>query len=292
MADKNEELRPSSEVEPETAAPRRPFPTAGDLLAMLGIVLGMQIVVGVAMQLAGLFLSAPPSGTEPERQGALLALTYTASMLPAFLLVLWYRRIRGAGGPVGRFSRKGLNPALLAWAFLFMLAVGVVCEPLFALLPEPAEVDLGRGVWTLLSVIVAAPVLEELLCRGVVLEAVRSRWGVMAAWLFSSLFFGVLHGDPTLVINAFVIGLILGYIYLATDSLWASMLLHGLNNAAAYALMAAGWSGTPLSEAVGSRALYALLYVGALIVTGVSARMVWRRLRKLKTGDEKEPAAQ
>lgn len=282
------ELRP----EAEASRPRRPFPTVGDLLAMLGIVLGMQIVVGAAFLVVGLFLDVPLSEMAPRQRGAFLALSYVASMLPAWLLVLYYRRVRGGEGSVGRFSRKGLNPVLLAWAFVFMLAVSVVCEPLFALLPAPATPDLGRGIWTLLSVVVAAPVLEELLCRGVVLEAVRSRYGTVAAWLLSSLFFGVLHGDPTLVLNAFVIGLILGYIYLVTESLWASMILHALNNAVAYALMAAGRSDTLLSEAVGSRTLYAVLYIGALAVTAVSARMVWRTLRGPAAGAEKEPGEQ
>ena len=290
MEEKNSapELRP----EAEASGSRRPFPTIGDLLAMLGIVLGMQLVVGATSLVVGLFLDVPPAEMAPRQQGAFLALSYVASMLPAWLLVLCYRRARGGRGSAGRFSRKGLNPVLLAWAFVFMLAVSVVCEPLFALLPAPATPDLGRGIWTLLSVVVAAPVLEELLCRGVVLEAVRSRYGTVSAWLLSSLFFGVLHVDATLVLNAFVIGLILGYIYIATESLWASMVLHALNNAAAYALLAAGRSDMLLFEAVGSRTLYALLYIGALAVTVVSARMVWRTLRRPATGAEKEPGAQ
>lgn len=277
------------------AAESRPggsFPTVGDFFAMLGIVLGMQFVVGAVALAAGFFSGSAVDASDPALRGARLAAVYVASMLPAYLLVLAYRHYRGGRGPVGRFALSGWNPALLVWAFVFMLAVGVVCEPLFDLLPEPADADLGRGGWTLFSVLVAAPVLEELLCRGVVLESLRGRYGTVAAWFFSSLFFGVLHGQLLLAVNAFVIGAILGYIYLVTGSLWASMLLHALNNAAAYLLMAAGLSDTLLIDLVGSRTLYAIIYIGALAVTAVSAWMMRRTLSRLRAGAEKEPAAQ
>lgn len=279
---------------PAAAEPRPGglFPTAGDFLAMLGIVLGMQIAVGVVAAAVGFFSGFSGDAPDPGRQGAWLAAVYAASMLPAYVLVLVYRRFRGGRGPVGRFAFGGWNPMLLVWAFVFMLAVGVVCEPLFALLPEPADTDLGRGGWALFSVLVAAPVLEELLCRGVVLESLRSRYGTVPAWFFSSLFFGVLHGQLLLAANAFVIGLILGYVCLVTGSLWASMILHALNNAMAYLLMAAGLNDKLLTELVGSRTLYVVIYIGALAVTVVSAWMMRRTLRRLRAGAEKEPAAQ
>lgn len=292
MTDKNRD-RNFSAAPPESGAPAsggRPFPTVGDLLAMLGIVLGLQIVAGVLA--AGFFADTPLADMEPARRGAFMAATYVASMLPAFLAVLWYRRARGGRGPIGRFSRRGIDPVLLAWAFVFMVSACVVCEPLFALLPEPRGVDMGRGVWALLSVVVAAPVLEELLCRGVVLESMRSRYGVAAAWFGSSLFFGVLHGEPVLVVNAFVVGSILGYVCIVAESLWASMILHAANNAVAYALMVSGREATMLSDMVGSRTLYAVLYAGALAVTLLSARMLWRTLRRFGAGKEKDPDAQ
>ena len=119
-----------------------------------------------------------------------------------------------------------------------------------------------------------------------------SRYGVAPAWFFSSLFFGVLHGEPLLVANAFVIGLILGYVYVATGSLWASMILHAMNNVVAYLLMVAGLSDTLMIELVGSRTLYVIIYISALLVTAVSAWMMWRTLRGLGSGAKKEPEVQ
>ena len=252
---------------------RRKFPTVGDMLALLGIGLGAQIVVGTA---AVLFMLLAGHGfdykaMEPAALGKLMAALYFCSMS----LVL------AGSGPWARFSVRGLNPALLLWAFVLIFAVGVVLEPLLTLLPE-LSLNVGRGFWTILSLVVFAPVFEELICRGVVLSSLRARYGVVTAWLVSSLFFGVLHGQPAQVIGASVIGLILGYVYLATDSMWSVMILHALNNAVAYLAMVTGHGNALLIELVESRTLYVLIYIAALALTAVSGYMMLRTLRRMK----------
>ena len=274
-------------AEPLPAAPaKKSFPTLGDLFAMLGIALGMQIVAGLVLTVALAVMGKLSEVWSPEQQGAITAATYLLSMLPAYLLVLLYCRMRGGSVCIGRFSMRGLNPVLLGWGFLFIMAAGVVCEPLFAVLPAPPDLDFGRGLWAVLTLIVAAPVLEELLCRGAVLGMLRTRFGVVASWLLSSLFFGVLHVHPMLVVNAFVIGLILGYIYLVSESLWATMALHALNNTVAYFMMISGRGDILLMDMIGSRGLYVSVYIGAVVVTALSAWMVWRKLRRLKEAAE------
>ncbi len=253
------------------------------MLALLGIGLGAQIVVGTA---AVLFMLLAGHGfdykaMEPAALGKLMAALYFCSMSLVLAGILYYRRARGGSGPWARFSVRGLNPALLLWAFVLIFAVGVVLEPLLNLLPE-LSLNVGRGFWTILSLVVFAPVFEELICRGVVLSSLRARYGVVTAWLVSSLFFGVLHGQPAQVIGASVIGLILGYVYLATDSMWSVMILHALNNAVAYLAMVTGHGNALLIELVESRTLYVLIYIAALALTAVSGYMMLRTLRRMK----------
>ena len=170
-----------------------------------------------------------------------------------------------------------------------MFAVGVVIEPLLRLMPE-LSLEVGRGFWTILSLVIFAPIFEELICRGVVLGSLRGKFGVTTAWLVSSLFFGVLHGQPVQVINATVIGLVLGYVYLATDSLWSVMILHALNNAVAYLALATGHGNALLIDLVGGRTLYVLIYIAALALSAVSGYMMLRTLRRMKEA-EKNPSA-
>ena len=226
---------------------------------------------------------------EPAALGKVMAALYFCSMSITLAGILYYRRARGGSGPWARFSARGLDPALLLWAFVLMFAVGVVLEPLLRLMPE-LSLEVGRGFWTILSLVIFAPIFEELICRGVVLGSLRGKFGVTTAWLVSSLFFGVLHGQPVQVINATVIGLVLGYVYLATDSLWSVMILHALNNAVAYLALATGHGNALLIDLVGSRTLYVLIYIAALALSAVSGYMMLRTLRRMKEA-EKNPSA-
>ena len=248
---------PAAELRPG----RRKFPTVGDLFAMLGIAFGAQIVVGTAAMVFLLFAGhgLDFKSLEPAALGKVMAALYFCSMSITLAGILYYRRARGGSGPWARFSARGLNPALLLWAFVLMFAVGVVLEPLLRLMPE-LSLEVGRGFWR---------------------HVAPGSFGVV---------FGVLHGQPVQVINATVIGLVLGYVYLATDSLWSVMILHALNNAVAYLALATGHGNALLIDLVGSRTLYVLIYIAALALSAVSGYMMLRTLRRMKEA-EKNPSA-
>lgn len=279
---------PAGPTAGDAAKPKSRFPTFGDLLAMLGIAFVAQILVGVVGRLVLWGAGAQPQS--PTLLGRMMALFYFVSMALTLGGVLYYRHVRGGRGRWARFSLRGLNPTLLLWSFVLIFAVGVVLEPLLRVLPE-LTLDVGRGFWTMLSLIVLAPLFEELLCRGVVLGSLRERYGVAIAWLVSALFFGVLHVQPVQVVNATVVGLILGYVYLSTDSLWSSMILHALNNAVAYLALVTGHANALLSDLVPNRTLYVVIYIVALTLSIVSGWMMVRTLRRMKMSEKKASRA-
>ena len=151
---------PAAELRPG----RRKFPTVGDLFAMLGIAFGAQIVVGTAAMVFLLFAGhgLDFKSLEPAALGKVMAALYFCSMSITLAGILCYRRARGGSGPWARFSARGLNPALLLWAFVLMFAVGVVLEPLLRLMPE-LSLEVGRGFWTILSLVVGddSPCAEQ-----------------------------------------------------------------------------------------------------------------------------------
>ena len=196
------------------------FPTLIDLLALVGIWYLLQFVGLLAARLAGFdfpdwdLLRGNVAPT-PEQQDALArftAFTYLVTMGLMILFTLFYRRLRHGTRKTLRFSARGLNPVLLLWGLVMMLAAGIVIEPVVELLPMPSSAVYGRGFWAIITLVVMAPLLEEFLCRGIILESVRAKYGVVAALFLSSAFFAVLHGHPALAVNAFVMGLILGFI--------------------------------------------------------------------------------
>mgnify|MGYP001032893663 CR=1 FL=1 len=187
---------------------------------------------------------------------------------------------------MGRLAR---DPELRRWGVLFVFATSLVIEPLLELLPAVPNVY-GRGVWSLLTLVVMAPLFEEVIFRGVLLESARARYGVVAGWLISSLIFGVVHIYPAVMVNAIIMGLILGFVYIRTASLWPAIILHAFNNGVAYLMLAMGRENQMLSDMIGNRTVYALLYTLALLVFLVSGFMVCRTLSMLSREEKEERA--
>ena len=133
-------------------------------------------------------------------------------------------------------GRKGWSMALIASAMA--VAGAFVIEPISMLLPEMSEsmkaameMMLNGPVWiVLISVSVFAPFFEEWLCRGILLRGLLTK--VKPAWaiVISAAVFGLIHGNLWQAIPAFIIGLILGYVYYKTGSLKLTMLMHCVNN--------------------------------------------------------------
>ena len=272
-------------------------------LALCGVFFGIFLLaqgLGTAVAwLAGCkwpdpeLLASPDEAISTAEQiaaGHFNAMTYFVSMSVTLAGFLFYRRRRHGPTVVARFSRRGLNPVLLLWGVFFMLSTSVVLEPLLSLMPEVPNVY-GRGAWAIVTVVVMAPLFEEVIFRGVLLESTRVRYGVVAAWLLSSAIFGIVHVHPTVVVNAFVMGLVLAFIYLRTDSLWSAIILHAINNGIAYLALIAGHGNSMLIDMVGSRTLYVLFYIAALAVFAVSGYMMLVSLRRLKAEEKNRGAA-
>ncbi len=92
------------------------------------------------------------------------------------------------------------------------------------------------------TLIIAAPVFEELLFRGFLLEGLRhSKLGNLGAVIITAALWAVIHLQYELfeVVAIFLIGLILGYARIKTDSLYTTIILHALMNLAATVQVAA-----------------------------------------------------
>ena len=133
-------------------------------------------------------------------------------------------------------ERKGWSMALIVSAMA--VAGAFVIEPISMLLPEMSEamkaamdMILNGPIWVvLLSVSVFAPFFEEWLCRGVILRGLLKKVKPVWAIIISALIFGLIHGNLWQAIPAFIIGMILGYVYYKTGSLKLTMLMHCVNN--------------------------------------------------------------
>ena len=197
-----------------------------------------------------------------------LMIVYTPSMLLSIAGLLVFRRLRGGRGRIVRLSWAGFDPSLLLWGVVWMIATEIVIEPLLSLLPEIPD-TVGRGFFALAVTVVVAPVCEEILCRGIVLESLRAKYGAVWAWVFSSVFFAVIHGHPSSMVNALIIGSILGYICIRSKSIFSSILLHAINNALALTAISFGLGDSTISELIPDRRIYYAVYLAAAAVCAV-----------------------
>ncbi|WP_417014170.1 CPBP family intramembrane glutamic endopeptidase [Alistipes sp.] len=293
---------------PAAAAPgpcvsRPGFPAWLDLPALVGLLAFVRLLVTFALLSAGVRMpdaaaleSADPAVAAQARAVAAQFNLYAYPLTMGLMIgvTLLYGRLRGGKRPSVRYSVHGLNPALILWGILLMTATGVVLEPLLGLLPEIPDHH-GRGWPTLLLTVVMAPLAEEFLCRGVLLEAARARGGAAYGLFFSAVFFGVIHFYPAAVVNAFVMGLVLGYVYLRSESLWLVVILHAYNNALAMLLLTLGYAHTTLREVMaadGLETLYAVVYAVSLVIFLVAGGMVWRTVARLRKRERATAAAQ
>jgi uncharacterized protein len=149
----------------------------------------------------------------------------------------------------------GFNNLSTNW-LLAVIGISVVVIPLSGLISTLTLVILGQPLtnpqldflipegfnWVsaagmLLLGGIAVPFAEELFFRGVIYKWLRDSWGIWPGVIISSLIFGIVHVDISVVVAAFFLGIILALVYEYTRSLWSAVLIHVINNSVKIALL-------------------------------------------------------
>jgi membrane protease YdiL (CAAX protease family) len=182
--------------------------------------------------------------------------------------------------------RGGLGWGLFLLLF-FMPALAVVIEPLTMWIPMPEvikqmfEAAFQNDVPTFLSAVVAAPLAEEWLCRGVILKGLLSHYSPRKAIIWSAVLFGVLHMNPWQAIPAFCIALAIGWVYWRTRSLWPCIFMHAVNNGIAFLMLLlfpdAASDATTIDVAGG---YYGFVYTAAILCCVLAGYGIWRMFSK------------
>ncbi len=93
------------------------------------------------------------------------------------------------------------------------------------------------GFFIILTTVLVAPLVEEMLFRGYLQKVLEESWeDITKAILVTSLFFALVHLNPYWIVQIYLMGLVLGYLAWRTNSIIPGIILHGLNNAFAVAL--------------------------------------------------------
>lgn len=155
-----------------------------------------------------------------------------------------------------RFNLLGLNsfghmPPLRALGLAFVLVVAAMgfnfvyatyIIPGIGMQEEMAKIlaaiprtplNIAAGFF---AIAIAAPLVEELLFRGLLQNAIARHVPIWAAILLSSLLFASVHLQPYAIPGLMSLSIAFGYLYYRTGSLRMNILLHMANNAVALLL--------------------------------------------------------
>ncbi len=223
----------------ETLFPPRPW-GLGAVLAAIITALGF---LGL-----GLLVLALAVGED----GADSPLTFNLSLATVVVVLLATAWIFGpamhGGGPrslglrAPRISR-GLSwvlpPAVLLAMLTFNAGYVAVVNQLGIDTLQPQELpfdDFGPLALAVsgLLVVLVGPFAEEVFFRGFVLSGLVRRWGPVTGLLVSAAIFGIAHASVAILIPIFVAGLLIGWLYQRTGSLWSCVWVHGAQNGVAF----------------------------------------------------------
>ncbi|MFW2336361.1 type II CAAX prenyl endopeptidase Rce1 family protein [Ilumatobacter sp.] len=153
-----------------------------------------------------------------------------------------FRWIDLAWGPVTWIAAIGAQIVLAAVVLVFDI-------PLSSNVDSAAELDADRAylVATLATAVIAAPFIEELVFRGLVLRGLLSRLGPVVAIVLQGVLFGVAHVDPVrgsgniglaLVLSG--VGVVFGVSAYLTRRLGPTVIAHAIFNGVVLAIVLSG----------------------------------------------------
>ena len=130
--------------------------------------------------------------------------------------------------------RSFVYTALVVIAFRMMfdnsLTLWIVNIPMPDFINDAFEELAVSPIILIISVAIVAPIYEEIIFRGIFLKGMAKKMNPTVALVISALFFALVHLNIPQGINAFLLGLVIGAIYLKTESIYLSIFAHFVNN--------------------------------------------------------------
>lgn len=224
----------------------------GLILAMLGIYYVAQAIVATVFALvyaikegvvAGMTGQMPDVNTLTNElmsfisaQTPWVIIIAAAISLPFFYL--FYRRRRGELHAF--ISVRSLTPLSIPVLVVFALCVNVLIELLLSLISQlhifsnffdrynnlAGLFTSGSFIMSLIAIGIVGPLFEEILFRGLVFGELRKISKVQGAIFLQALLFGIYHMDVIQGTYAFLIGILLGFVYYRSNSIIAPMIIH------------------------------------------------------------------
>lgn len=204
--------------------------------------------------------------------------SYSMPMLLMLIGVTIYDRVVCKRTQRTMWSTRGFNPSVILWGVLLLVSLSVVLSPIMRLLPK-SDPLVESEVWAVVTVICIAPIFEEILFRAKIFSVFRSTLSPTLSAVVTSAIFALMHGFTGVAIEAFLAGMIFSYVYIATSSIFAPIILHVFNNVIAFVMLQFMYQERTISDYIGALESFDIIYAVALLITIIGLIAIVRKYR-------------
>ena len=225
------------------------FKQLGKAICYVLLFVGSQVLISFMMSFIygiKVGLEATTSGITPSNQEIVEGtneflmnnmnwMALISGLLTLFILWLFFvirrKKIFQEAG-LHKFNKSKVLPLILLGG---VAALFVSC--VLSLLPLPESLmesymESSQGLLSgslpvmILSTVIVAPIVEEVVFRGLILSRLKKAMNVWVAIVISSLLFALMHGQPLWIVYAFLLGMLLAIIAEHFNTIGASIILH------------------------------------------------------------------
>lgn len=204
-----------------------------------------------------------------------------------FIITFWFAKLTSLSP---KFDYGLVLKKFPGWFILVLLiitpAMAIVVNQVVSFIPMPEEVEkmfaemVSITLPSFLSAVIAAPILEELLCRGIILRGLLKNLPPYHAILWSALIFSIMHLNIWQGVTALIVGFISGWIFWKTKSIIPSILLHFFNNAFAFILLyTANDPSETIDDTMGGS--YITILIVSLVIFGGGLFFIYKKLNSI-----------
>ena len=220
-----------------------------------------------------------PDGSSMSFGAQLLIATLLGTGIPCWIIYL----IRKKKTNIGSFNLSIENRRIIPLIVLIAIPLNLgIAGPLIELVPMTdffremmremvLEMASDQGLLMCIALVIAAPILEELIFRGIMLDGLLRIYSPTKAVIVSSLLFGLIHLNPAQFVGGALVGGFMGWVYVHTRSVLATILIHASFNLTAFAesyfIDVEEAIDMSYAEVLGGMTNYLLLIVGSIVVT-------------------------
>ena len=172
-----------------------------------------------------------------------------ASMLVGYILSVGIvlsviYNVRRSKTKANSFNLSIGNKRIIPFLFITSIALLIgIAGPISRLIPVPESMKESilqiagqTGFWTFILMVISAPVLEELIFRGIMLEGLLKKYTPATSIIISSVLFGIAHLNPWQLVSGLIIGIFSGWVYYKTRSLVPSVIIHAAANLSGFTM--------------------------------------------------------